>query len=374
MALLPRTPENLARLHRERLGYVNSSAVKFAIMMRLPGYWRRTDLSAIFRTAQGIDVLSACTDPVRWWQQPKATGGWRPICSPPLKIWLGQRIARDLVVAQLTPSDGVFDWPNRGPHRYVSHLAKAIRTSGPYVMCMDIQSCYPSVDIDAVYRLNLIPPELIRSAIDHREFRYHRVQSTEEGRDTVVLPIVLHEDPTDPSGLLQGGPASSSILAALLQGSTETVAPGIPCQSYSDNYSIVGSTEAVVAEAARDVARYVTGLRSGRLEFRQEVHDIRVGFDHLGFRFEESAGGVAILLPDRKLYRALEKLEMELEAGWAIGARDGAACVRRVLAPHWCITRHDTEVLADHAEVHLHGLNVAHLGPEVVLSDANGIA
>lgn len=374
MAALPRSPENLIRLHRERLGYVNSSAVKFAIMMRAPGYWRRPDLSVVFRTAQSIDVLSACTDPVRWWQQPKPTGGWRTLCSPPLKIWLGQRIARDLVVAQLSPSDGVFDWPRRGPHRYVSHLANAIRTSGPYVMCMDIQSCYPSVDIDAVYQLNLIPPELIRSAIDHREFSYHRVQNTDEGTDAIVYPIVLHKNPTDPSGLLQGGPASSSILAALLQGATESVASGIPCQSYSDNYSIVGSTEAVVVEAARDVARYVTQLRSGRLVFRQEVHDIREGFEHLGFRFEERAGDVAILLTDRKLYLALQKLEAEIESDWAVGACDSTACVRRVLAPHWCLTWHDTEVFSDHAELHLHGLQVAHLGHDVGLSAAGGIA
>jgi hypothetical protein len=353
MAVLPRTPENHCLLSRERLAYARSSAVKFAIMMKLPAYRLRQDYDAVFRIAQTTDVLAPCPDAIRWWPQPKRTGGFRAICSLPLQPSLGQRIARDLIMAQFTPTERVYDWRRRGPHRYITSLGEALRTHGPHVMCMDIRSCYASVDIDAVYGLDLIPPELVRSTIDHRQLRFHRVQERDEGNDAIVVPTLMHVgDPTGPSGLLQGGPASSSLVAALLHGATESVATGIHCQSYSDNFANVGPTEEAVIEAARDLARYVTGLHSGRLDFRQELWDVRDGFEHLGFRFQQRAGEIAVTLTEQKLFRALHRLHADLEINGLMDEDDREVLVRQALAPFPCLSRHDTELLRDQAWMH----------------------
>ena len=350
-AQLPRTSDNTALLNRERLGYARSSAVKFATLMHMRGFRQRQDQGAVFRIARSIDVMAPCADPVRWWPKSKRSGGYRAACSLPLQAALGQRIACDLVVAQFTPTQRVFDWKGRGYHRYVNQLADAIRTNGPFVMAMDITSCYPSIDIDAVYRLDLIPAELVRSTIDHRELSYHRVQN-HDGSDASIVDIVCIEDSTGPGGLLQGGAASSSLLAALLHGVAECVAHGICCLSYADYLTLIGVTEEAVVEASRDIAWYVTEHHSGRLNFRQELHDVRDGFEHFGFRFEQTEGDVAVSLPDGNLYRVLERLENLIDAGSANGPCDLEGQVRLALAPFPCLTGHDREVVRAHAELH----------------------
>ena len=352
-AQMPRTSETAALLNRERTGYARSSAVKFATIMRLRGFRQRRDHQAVFRMARNIDVLGPCPDSVPWWPQPKRTGGNRDITRPPLHVRLGQRIARDLVVAQFTPSDTAFDWADRGAHRYVNRLVEAIRTHGPFVMLMDINSCYPSIDIDAVYRLDLIPPELVRSVIDHRHLSFHRVQNPDDEASALIVPIVCMANSTGPIGLLQGGSASSALLAALLHGATECVAPSIViCLGYADNFTLIGHAEEAVVEAARELARYVTESHTGRLNFRQELHDAREGFEHFGYRFEQQEDGITVTLPDAKLYRVFVRLENLIDAGSANGPGDLEGLVRLVLGPFPCLTRQDREAVWEHGELH----------------------
>jgi len=291
-------------LDRECREYARSPLVRRAILSSLPQF-HRWDHDRLGALVSGLDPLTRCTTKVIWRTDQKSTGGDRPVCCKlPAQVHLGQVIGKDLITAQLRPDPRVFDWGRRGRLRYADALARAIERDGPFVATMDIQSCHQSVDPDALYRLNVLPPELIRWSIDHRNLRFRQLQSEKLTR-MHTLPL----KPTGPRGLLQGGSASSALLTALI-GHSVTAVRQAYCQNYSDNFVLVGRTPAVVQQAAGELARIVAECRAGRLEFHPyQVVDARDGFEQLGFHFQLIGDRVRVSPSTGNLNRMMKRIE-----------------------------------------------------------------
>lgn len=272
------------RLKIERDAYIRSPLVRLAIFSHHPELhcWNLERLRAL---VQKTRPDARCTETILYRSEPKQSGGHRFVCCRmPAAVILGQDLSKDLVTAQLNPHPNVFDWSGRGLSRYARRLALALEHDGPFVATLDLRSCHASVDPDAIYRLNLIPEEVIRWSLDHRNLNFRPAHLQE------TCPLLSDLNSTGPRGLLQGGSSSSSILTALIGWSVAKVTRA-HCQSYSDNFVIVGPSADEVQQAVGELTRIVAGSRVGRLKFHtHEVVDARSGFEQVGFHFVLSDG------------------------------------------------------------------------------------
>jgi hypothetical protein len=303
-AALPPSAERDQRLNRERDRYVRSAGVKAAYLRKMKRHRAKAD-AAISKMANRSNVLTAYNRPVTWWYKAKDSGDVRRICNPPTKVRLGQLIAKDLIVAQVRPDQGLYDWPGRGIHRYVSDICNALETVGPYAFITDIRDCYDHVNIDNVYELDLLPAELIRSSIDTRCLSFRR--SHRQSDDIASRVIVLNS--ADPCGLMQGGPASSAIVVALLGNVSGSVPATTRVSGIADDFNVVGADRPIVGDAGEDLTRYLTECPLGPSEFkRPQVFDVRDGFHHVGCLFWQIDDTISALIPPEKLDALIDRM------------------------------------------------------------------
>lgn len=291
-AALPSSPERDALLQTEQLRYATSSGVKAAYLRRMKRHRRKSD-TEIARLADRINVLSPCTQPVPWWPKQKS-GGCRRICNPPTKPRLGQLIAKDLLIAQMRPDDCLYDWPERGIHRCVTDIGNALQTVGPVAFITDIRDCYEHVQIENLYRMNLLPTELIRSSIDVRHLSFRRSHNRGDHDDHIVADTCS----ADPRGLMQGGPASAAIVVALLGDVSRSIPAPSWVAAYADDFVIVGADREIVASAGEDLTRYITECPLGPSECKPpRIVDVRDGFHFLGCLFWQFSDNVETCIP-----------------------------------------------------------------------------
>lgn len=173
----------------------------------------------------------------------------------PLRV--AQTLAKDLMHAQHEPASHIHDWPDRGGcPGAVAHARDAIQHHGRYVVVADIRDCYPSFNPDYLYQIDLLPPEPSRAALDSRELRYSLRGDVPYGYDRT--------EQTRPRGLLQGGAASSSILAYALNDLPEHLPNDVVPICQSDNFIIVCRSRVECEAAAEALSRYYAATRRAR--------------------------------------------------------------------------------------------------------------
>jgi hypothetical protein len=321
-ASLPPSPERDTMLEVERERYVRSGGVK-AARLRTMKRLRRLPDSKICRLANSMNILTPCAAPVRWHHRQKRSGGWRQICDLPTKARLGQLIARDLVVAQISPPEQLYNWPGRGIHRYVEAVRDALSDAGPFIVTMDVANCYSSVNVGAVYALNLLPDELARSCIDSRYLRYRYVSDGQS-------PSHHCSTTADPCGLLQGGPASPVLVVALIG----DIFAGLPADSrprgYADEFAVFGHDQSSAESAAGELARHLAGSRMGPLHVRSVTQDLRDGCGHVGCQFLSIGGEVECWIPDHRLTAVIERMKERIRAASSEERARGADHFARV--------------------------------------------
>lgn len=305
-AALPPSDARDAKLARELDRYVRSGGVKAAHLKKYRHLKRRPD-QVIFRLADRFDCLTACHSPVPWFLKAKRSGGSRQVCKPPPKLWLGQTLARKAITNQLTPVDALYDWPGRGIHRHVADIRNALAARGPHVFMLDIKDCFDSVDPGAVYGLDLLPRELIESCIDSRLLTFRHSIHTED-----LSLVDAGSNLADPRGLLQGGPASSAIVVALLGNVFRGLNPCLWAGGIADDFIIIGGDRAMVDDAGGELARYLTGCALGPSKFHTATADVRDGFQHVGCLFQKIGDDIECWIPEGKLDALLARMEAEI--------------------------------------------------------------
>lgn len=305
-AALPASSERDARLDRERRRYTRSGGVKAVHLRKMRRMKGRAD-QTISRLADSLDVLTASNQSVTVHAKAKRAGGVRPICVLPTKLSLGQKIAGKLVTQQIAPPRGLYDWPGRGIHRHVADIRDALAERGPFAFMLDIRDCFDSVDLNAVYDLNLLPRELIEASIDSRLLTFRH---SNRGDDLSLCFAASNW--ADPRGLLQGGSASSAIVVALLGDVFRGLHPSLWGGCYADDFIIVGSDRAMVDDAGGELARYLTGCPMGPSKFHTATGDVRDGFQHVGCLFEHFEDGTECWIPEGKLDDLLARMTSQI--------------------------------------------------------------
>jgi hypothetical protein len=336
-AALPASPERDEQLERERRRLMTSGGCKAVHLKRMKHLKAKPD-EEIFRLADRIDLSTACTRPVPWWckDKEKKSGEARKVCNPPTKIRLGQLISRDLIVAQVTPDRCLYDWPGRGIHRHVADIKSALETVGPCAFKLDIRDCYEHVDIDQIYELNLLPPELIRSSIDPRFLRFRQSREVSGNRSPYAL---AQHNSTDPAGLMQGGAASSAIVVTLLGNVSVSFPTGLWGGGIADDFLGVGTDQSIIDDARGKLARYLTECPLGPSEFHITNVDVRVGFQHVGCLFMSVDGVVETWIPDAKLDTLIGRMKERIaNPSPEDRGRDVDHHIRKALGPYpWAV-------------------------------------
>lgn len=158
---------------------------------------------------------------VRWRLETKPSGGLRVISDLPLELKAVHYMLSAALEAQFTPSAALYGVACASRDDAAIAL-KSLQNEGfNHLAKGDIRECFQSVAPDALYQLPL-PKEVIRRTLDTRQLNF--TERTEARTETAFagFPCSSYSyhghNPSEPQGLMQGSPASSIILAWLLNG------------------------------------------------------------------------------------------------------------------------------------------------------------
>ena len=196
---------------------------------------------------------------IQWYRQPKITGGFRPICSGiPLDLKAVHYMLKWALEAIYTPPDHIYFVPTKGRDEAARSILSAIRSGYNHLGKTDIVSCFQSINPDSFYESQL-PKEVINRALDLRTMQFEEVS----------VPRHYGGDPIEtlntsgPMGLMQGSPASSTILAWLLSKiPSMTGARVFVC---ADNILVAATSEHRCRAMIDALAQYFAGCSFGPL-------------------------------------------------------------------------------------------------------------
>ena len=263
--------------------------------------------------ADSIDPFRPSDEVVEWWMQPKPSGGFRPVCNFGIEMRVRHRIIREAVDAQLRNGEIFFDRKGQSISGLIRAMVTALHEVGPYVLSADIRNCFQSVNIDAVYDLNILPAEVVRYALDYRNLNLVRKEEPTQPsgyqleRYRASLRLRRDGGGTGPTGLLQGCSASNAILRHLLFNLNMQIAPDARIFVYADNIYVICATEASCLEALTNLSRHLAGCPAGPfLLGSKEIAHIEDGIDVLGYHLiGASCGRIDIQLSEKSLGKLL---------------------------------------------------------------------
>ena len=240
-----------------------------AVTLRRSSDFAKASKAKALAEASRIDLFAARRKPIGWNLVEKPSGGHRTVCNLPVYMRVGQTMAKEVIHAQHHPKQHIFDWPDRGGcPGAVAAARTAIQDHGRYVVVADIVDCYSSFNPEYIYQTNLLPAEFVRAALDSTQYRFAY-------RGDTPLYDMGYTEQTCPRGLLQGGAASSALLAVALDDLPDHLPNGVVPICQSDNIMIV-CRSAVECDAAADaLVRYLRDNPAGTFSPRLEKYWLR---------------------------------------------------------------------------------------------------
>ncbi|MGI3166788.1 hypothetical protein [Pseudooceanicola sp. 200-1SW] len=159
--------------------------------------------------------------PIRWHARRKPDGTSRSICILPPELKAVHYMVAEVVRQQLARSESLYGVSGASRDDAARTLKQLQNDGHVYLAQTDIVDCFQSVDPDALYQLPL-PQEVIRRALDPRNLTIieeggYRTSQVHHASSLSGAIHVTHKA-SGPKGLMQGSPASSIILAWLLNG------------------------------------------------------------------------------------------------------------------------------------------------------------
>lgn len=192
----------------------------------------------------------------------------------------------------------------------IREIADAINRWEQWVVIADVRKAFPTFDPSAIYELHSLPEDLVRRAIDSRNLNFTGgMRSNPTWAEDTPMCDDLEMDPT---GLLEGSPASNAIFSVFLNDLPDHMPEGIRPFVYCDNIVLVCSSEAYAQQAESSLIRYFSDHRAGPFEVTSECRPVWHGFDHLGYSIMHNFGVTRVGLSVRnweKLHRRIRSKE-----------------------------------------------------------------
>ena len=340
-------------------GLIESTGMKLATIAEIRPV-SAMPYAGMERAAQRFDLKQRYYGTVPWRYDPKRRGGRRIVCDPPLQVRVGQALGHDLIVSQHVPRPHIGLWQGRGIGRHVRAIAQALERGYPFAVVADVCSAFASVNMDAVYDLGILPPELIASSIDSRLLRFRQMVGDRRTGDCAVRGVtdplgVYDGEQARPRGLLLGGEASNALFACFMDDLPDHLPGGVLPFVYGDDALVLCRTEQQALVAADALGRYFVGHRAGPLFHRHLIANVNDGFDHLGYRFEADGDRITVGLTTGHLIRVGGRALAELGrlSGDALYDLDIKRFVRELLSPYSSLDQADRDAICDHVETYV---------------------
>lgn len=210
-------PENGIRLVRAVHDFLGDPETRLSAALRALG--GEPGPEEAFALRDRVNRWAGGYAPVVWYPKTKSNGDFRPICILPPALKAAHYMLSAVIGARLPETRTLYGIPGRGVADALREL-KALQNAGfVHLAKTDIVNCFQSVDPDALYQLPL-PMEVIRQTLDYRNLTFTggmRQHASQAFAGCSPLVYGQSHKASGPTGLLQGSPASSVILAWLLK-------------------------------------------------------------------------------------------------------------------------------------------------------------
>lgn len=274
-----------------------------------------------FALRDRLNLWSGTNEPVRWYLMSKQSGGYRHICILPPDLKAAHYMIGAAIAAQLPAVPTLYGIRHRGVADALREL-KTLQNAGFFHLAKtDIRDCFQSVDPDALYQLPL-PMEVIRRTLDHRNLTFagagnQNASQAIAGYSSSVYPP--YHKASGPSGLLQGSPASSVILAWLLK--DIPAGDGARVLLCFDNIVVAARTPDGTRQAMDTVTAYLGHSPAGPLALCDATFADNEPMEFLGGLFDPARRDIGIASDtmsrsERRLGAVEETDRMELVQIW----------------------------------------------------------
>jgi hypothetical protein len=263
--------------------------------------------SRVRTLAKKMNMWSENTAAIRWHLEAKKGSGFRPICNLPPVIKAKHRTISQIIVSQLELHPAIFGVASpegkfelkrdRSKDAAALRVSALVRLGYMHMAEFDIKNCFQSFNPDGLTALTglKIPEEVIRKNLDTRYLTFARKADMK-----VALPPSVITERSGPRGLLQGSPASSAILAWVLNGLIKNLPlrQDVELVVAFDNILVAAKSEAGLAETRRALGFALQDLPVGPLHLSEPNFLSREGINFLGYNIG----------PDRQISIAEGKL------------------------------------------------------------------
>lgn len=268
-----------------------------------------------------VDAWATGYAPIHWHSRRKPNGSTRPICTLPPEAKAVHYLLAMVIKQQLERSETLYGITDFGRDTAARDL-KTLHSAGyVYLAQTDITDCFQSIDPDALYQLPL-PKEVTHRALDIRNLtiteEYRRASQVHYGSPPFRGHTLSHKA-SGPKGLMQGSPASSIILAWLLNGiPTSDDARVLLC---FDNIVVAARTPAGSREMVDTLAAHFERCPAGSLALCEPEYADNTPMEFLGYVFDPSRDDIGIGEKargklERRLIQAEKEDASELQRHW----------------------------------------------------------
>lgn len=210
-------PANGKKISRTVRDFLGDPKVRLSAALRALG--GQPEPAEAFALRNRLNLWAGSYPPVVWYPKKKSSGGFRPICILPPALKAAHYMLGTIIGALLPDTRTLYGIPGRGVADALRELKALQNTGFVHLAKTDIVDCFQSIDPDALYQLPL-PMEVTRQTLDYRNLTFTGERDTQGARAFAGNPSRVYGHPhkaSGPTGLLQGSPASSIILAWLLK-------------------------------------------------------------------------------------------------------------------------------------------------------------
>lgn len=300
---------------RARHRYLTSLDVKVAHLQRLHNGMGREQLKCL---AEQLDPYLPYRQPISFFEIARKGRLPRPVCMLPVALKATHRMAKDLLEAQTSAHETMYGRRGRGRDHLICDLRSTLEArSDAWLVLADVSDCFQSINPDSIYRLGLLPDQFVEAALDVRRMKFRKKdrllgcrgpsRQAEEFRSP--YPVITTSEHAGLRGLMQGSPASNSLLTVFFNDLHSRLPEGVTLFVQSDNIAVVCRSEVECSSVRQYLDDYVRRHQAGPLVPTFDFcGDAREGFEFLGYSFEWANERWLVRHSTKNLIKALRRL------------------------------------------------------------------
>lgn len=299
------------QLSSMQFAYVRSDPARlFAAIRALP---REATDEEVRNVANAIDTHSPSIEVINWRKVKKSSGpGYRPICALPPILKAEHYLVLDLIAASMRRIAHSYDVHGRGTYAAIETFRNALEEGYDWCWQGDIRTCFQAVEPDALVDRLPLPRPIVTNWLDYRRLNLSPEPLIDGSSSSGRLYVARDIRRNRPRGLLQGSPASNSILALLLSSLARVFAlhECVACL-FADNLFVAAKTrndrDAIVSE----ICDHLTTHPAGRFRLhKQRTLAPKERFDMLGWTLIPTDDDIGL----EPTHAALERMWKKLDA------------------------------------------------------------